>query len=187
MWAVVIELLHLEALGHEYVQIVIAPLLRGQILKEQHGVLELHALEVFREVEEQCSAHVAVELREAFILGEVSVPESDGLHDVELASEVATHPSVGEVHEVDIQLVKMLQRFTVLLFDQLLHFVEDFVHSRLQLDVVILNVIYKFAQTPECVCFNLNESLLLYLLNLLFIDLENVVLIWVLQVLCQKD
>lgn len=81
----------------------------------------------------------------------------------------------------------MLKRLTVFLFDQLFHFVENFVHTWLQLDVIILDVVYQFAQTPECICFDLNEPLLLYLLNLLFIDLEYIVLVGVLQVLGQKD
>jgi len=59
---VVIQLLHLEALGQQDVQLLLSPVLGRQILEEQQRLLELHLLEVFRELQEQGRTHVAVEL-----------------------------------------------------------------------------------------------------------------------------
>lgn len=60
-------------------------------------------LYVFGKEQKECGADVAMELREAFILGEISVPESDGLINVEFTSKIASYPSVGKVHKINVE------------------------------------------------------------------------------------
>lgn len=102
MPVIVIQLLHFEALGEQQIQVVFVPLLGRQILQVDHGVLERHLFDVLREVQKQGSAHVAVELGEALILGEVGVPQADCLINIEFSSQVAADPPVGEIHKVDV-------------------------------------------------------------------------------------
>lgn len=82
-----------------------------------------------------------MELREPFILGKVSVPQPYGLVNVELSCQVARHPSVSKVHKIDVQIFQVLKDFRVFLLNQSLHFVYDFVDTRLQLSIIILNVV----------------------------------------------
>lgn len=44
-----------------------------------------------------------MELGEAFVLREIGVPQSDGLVNVEFASKITSDPSVGEIHEIDVE------------------------------------------------------------------------------------
>jgi hypothetical protein len=50
---VVIQLLHLEALGHQHVQVLVAPILRRQVLEEGKGVLVVHRLKLSCELQEE--------------------------------------------------------------------------------------------------------------------------------------
>lgn len=131
MCVVVVELLHLVALRHQYLQVLFVPRLRWQVLQEQQRILETHAFQFFCKTKEQSSIHIAVELREPVFLREVRVPQPHNLVDAELSYQVATDPSVGKVHEVYVELVQVVEALGIGLLYQLLHFTYYLMDARL--------------------------------------------------------
>jgi len=144
-----IQFLHLIALRQEHGELVVVPLARWQVLEEHERVLEAHLHQVFGEVQEESSTDVAMELREAFVLREVCVPDAYCLVDVKFSGEVATDPTIGKGYEVYLKVLQVLQDVWVSLLNQCLHFVDDFVHAWLQICVVVLYVVYQLGQAPE--------------------------------------
>ena len=82
-----------------------------------HSILETHLLYFMCEVQEESSANVAVELRKSFVFGEVGVPKSNCLINVEFSSKVARNPPVRKVHEIYVKFFKVFQNFRVGLVD----------------------------------------------------------------------
>jgi hypothetical protein len=81
----------------------------------------------------------------------------------------------------------MLQYPSIGLFHKFLHFIDNFVYPRLHLSVIILYIINQFAQAPEYVSLNFYQSLRVKLLDVLFTDLINVVLVKMRQKLSEID
>ena len=80
-----VQAFEFEAFGEEHVEVGLGPVGRRQVLQEHNWVLILHGFNPGREVEEESRTYVAVELGEAFLLGEVGVPNSDDLENVKLS------------------------------------------------------------------------------------------------------
>ena len=68
-----------------------------------------HKIFIFTEIQKEGGTDIAMELWEAFLFREVSVPQPDYLVNRELSSQVATDPPVSEVHEVYLQVIQMLK------------------------------------------------------------------------------
>lgn len=98
-------------------------------------------LQILRKVQEERSAHVAVKLGEALVLGEVRVPYANGLVDVEFARQVTAYPPISKGYEVYFEFLQMLQSLWISLLDQRLHFINYLVDSWLQICIIILDVI----------------------------------------------
>ena len=108
-------------------------------------------------MKEESSADIAVELTEAFILAQVGVPDPDDMIQVELSRQVASHPPVSEVHKHYIHLLQVGERLRIDLLYDSLHFVDHLVDARLQISVVVLNVVNEFGQAPESVSLRCQE------------------------------
>lgn len=145
---IVVKLLHLKTFGHEHIQFLVSPLLRRQVLQEGQRVLVVHGLELGGELEEKRWADVGVELGETFFFREVSVPKSYYLVDVELSHQVAVGPSVSKVHEFDVHVIQVFQKFRFLLLDKFLHFADSFVNSRLAFNKIISDILEHSSETP---------------------------------------
>ena len=105
-------------------------------------------------MKEKCCTHVAVELWETFFFWKVGVPDADNLENVEFSSQIAGYPAVGKVHKNYVHLLQIIQRFCIDLFYYRFHFIDHFVYSRLQICVIVLNIVYKLGQTPKRICLN---------------------------------
>jgi len=93
------------------------------MLQEEHSVLKVHGLEFRSKLKEKGSTHVAVELREAVLFRKVGVVEPHYLVNVKFSGELAGYPPIGEIHESNINLLKVREDFSVDLFDHSLHFI----------------------------------------------------------------
>jgi hypothetical protein len=129
------------------------------MLQEEHCVLEVHGLEFRSKLEEESSAHVAVELREAIFFSEVSVVKPHYLVDVEFSCKLAGNPAVSEIHERDINLFQVLEDVWVNLLDDCLHLIEYLVYSRLLISIIVLHIVDEFAQAPEDISLNFKNTL----------------------------
>ena len=58
-----------------------------------------------------------MELRETFLFWEVGVPWANNLEYIEFSCQIAADPTIGKVHEIDIELVKMLENTRIDLLD----------------------------------------------------------------------
>lgn len=105
MSVVVVQLLHFKTLRQEHRYVIVFPFSRWKVLQEDHGFLEAHFFYLLAELKEKRRADVAVELWKTFILREVCVPKSYCLVNVEFSSKIAADPAIGEVHEVDVELL----------------------------------------------------------------------------------
>jgi len=86
-----------------------------------------------------------MELRETFFFWKIGVPESYYLEYVEFSSQIAADPSVSKIHEIDVKLIQMLQYPSISLLHKFLHFIDNFVYSRLHFSVIILYIVDKLA------------------------------------------
>ena len=59
-------------------------------------------------MEDQSCTNIAMELGKAFFFRQIRVPNPDSLINAELSSQIAIHPSVGEIHEVYVKVLQML-------------------------------------------------------------------------------
>lgn len=58
-----------EGLAQQHVDVVLAPLLRGQGLQKHHDLLKIHLEELRRPLDQQGEADVEMEFRESLLLG----------------------------------------------------------------------------------------------------------------------
>lgn len=105
--------------------------------------MESHAFQLVRKLEKQRGTHVAVELREAVLLGEICVVEAHYLVNVEFAGELASDPSICKVHERDVVLLQMCQHSRIHLLNHSLHLIQYFMNSRLMIGIVVLHIVYE--------------------------------------------
>ena len=104
-------------------------------------------------MQKQRGTHVAVELQKALILRKIRVPYPNSLVDGKLSREVAVHPPVGKVHKVYLQIFQVLEYFRVRLLNKRLHFIDDFVDTRLKIRVVVCDVVDELGEAPKGVGF----------------------------------
>lgn len=101
-----------------------------------------------------------MELRKALVLGEVSVPYSNGLIDVKLTRQIAAYPSVRERDKVYFERFQVFKAVRISLLDQCFHFIYDLVNSGLQVCVIVLDVVDEFWQAPECISLRIKHIFL---------------------------
>lgn len=99
-----------------------------------------------------------MELAKAFLFRKICVPQPDDLINVELPCEVGRNPSVCEVHEDDVHRLQVLESLHINLGNHCLHLVEHFMHTRLHVREVVLNLIDEFAQAPEDISFSSQDA-----------------------------
>ena len=117
-----------------------------------------------------------MELREPLVLREVCVPQPNGLVNVELPRQVAWYPSVSEVHKIDVQIFEMLKNLRIFLLDQSFHFVYNLMHTRLELRIIILNIVNQLWKAPVDICLRVEHVLLklnIYVQNLFGVNVAD--------------
>ena len=149
-----IALLEFKALCEQLSQQLRRPLGGRQILQQKNGLLEGHLLDLLRELKQECGAHVAMELREAVLLREVSIPDTQRLVESEFSGKEASHPAVGEVVKFDFLFIEMRHQLRVREPNDCLHFGYAGMYARLMVGEVVEHAIQHFREAPESVCLS---------------------------------
>ena len=118
-----------------------------------------------------------MKLWKTILFREIGVPKANNLEYVELSSQIATHPSVSKVHEIDIELVQVWEDPSIGLLDKFLHFIDNLMHPWLIVCVVVLDVVNELTQAPEYVSLYIDQLLSTDLFNVLLINFIDVVLV----------
>ena len=113
-----------------------------------------------------------MELGKAVFFCEIRVVESHYLVNIEFAGELASDPAISEVHESDVVFFQVGQHSRINLFNHGFHLVENFVHTRLVVSIVVLHVINQLRQTPKDVSLDSKDAFLSQSLNLLFSEFD---------------
>lgn len=111
-------------------------------------------------MQEQRSTNIAMELRKAFVFGEVGVPYTNSLINIKLTSQVAADPSVSKRDKIYFQRFQMLKAIRIVFLDQRFHLVNNLMNSGLQVCIVILDVVDELWKAPERVSFSIQHILL---------------------------
>jgi len=92
-----------------------------------------------------------MELREAVLLREVSIPDAQCLVESEFSGKETSHPAVGKVVKFDFLFIKVGHQLRVRETNNRLHFGDAGMDARLMVGEVVKHTIQHLREAPESV------------------------------------